>query len=86
MLKNRIVLHIGLNAKNQRVGSAVEACGRLIPFGGYVNSEWSEKRAEYWLDNGFGAFESVAYWKEHAKNDGAVRFQRVTLIGGAAWE
>ena len=84
MIKQRIVLHIALNAKGDRVGSAVSACGRLIPFGGYVNSEWSEKRAEYWLDDGFIAFESVAYWKEYAKNDGAVRFQRVMLIGGAS--
>lgn len=82
-MKTRVTVHIALNAKNQRVGSAVSASGVLIPFGGYIGDEWRNRKADYWL-SGFSAMESVAYWKSHAKSCGAVRFQRVILEGDAA--
>ena len=33
-MKTRIVVHIALNAKGERVGSAIEGAGRLLPFVG----------------------------------------------------
>ena len=83
-MKTRIVVHIALNAKNERVGSAVEAAGRLLPFGGYVNfEEWNNRKASYWIDSVFGAVASFEKWKIYTKNYNAVRFQRVTVLGEA---
>lgn len=82
-MKTRSVVHIALNAKNQRVGSAVAASGVLIPFGGHLLPHWKHYKANDWLF-GFYAMESLAYWKSHAKSCGAVRFQRVILEGETA--
>ncbi len=82
-MKTRIVMHIALNAKNQRVGSAVSASGVLIPFGGHLSPDWKHYKATDWLF-GFAAMESLAYWKSYAKSCGAVRFQRVILEGETA--
>ena len=80
-MKTRIVVHIALNAKGERVGSAVEAAGRLLPFGGHVFSTWKYQSATQWIYLKFITIESVKYWKDYAKRCGAVRFQRVTLLG-----
>ena len=81
-MKTRIVVHIALNAKGERVGSAVEAAGRVIPFGGYANFEdWHNKKTSYWIDSRFGVVDSFEDWKIYAKNKGGVNFQRVTLLG-----
>ena len=31
-MKTRIVVHVALNAKGERVLGAVESCGRILPF------------------------------------------------------
>ena len=81
-MKTRIVVHIALNAKNERVGSLVEAAGRLIPFYGFRPHLWSKRSSSEWIDMHFDALESVQFWKVHCKkSDKVVRFQRVTLIG-----
>ena len=81
-MKTRIVVHIALNAKGERVGSAVAVAGRVLPFGGYVNfEEWNNKKTSYWIDSRFGAVASFEEWKIYAKNNGGTRFQRVTLLG-----
>ena len=82
-MKTRMVVHIALNAKNERVGSLVEAAGRLIPF--YYASKLQKEAirpTSFWLYDGFYTIQSVKYWKSYCKSvKNAVRFQRVTLIG-----
>lgn len=81
-MKTRIVVHIALNAKNERIGSLVEAAGRLIPFDGFRPYIWSKRSSSEWIDMHFNALESVPFWKAHCKKSHkVVRFQRVTLIG-----
>ena len=84
-MKTRIVVHIALNAKNERVGNLVEVAGRLIPFEGYCfgNSynRWSKRVANDWIDINCITPTLKKWKKESAEFDRAVRFQRVTLIG-----
>ena len=81
-MKTRVVVHIALNAKNERVGSLVEAAGRLIPFDGFRPRIWSKQSSSEWIDMHFNTFESVPFWKAQCKKlHKVVRFQRVTLIG-----
>ena len=85
-MKTRIVVHIALNAKNERVGSLVEAAGRLIPFEGWCFTrfykEWGDRETSEWINDDYSTEPTLNKWKkEAAKFDNAVRFQRVTLIG-----
>ena len=83
-MKTRIVVHIALNAKNERVGNLVEVAGRLISFGGgsLGLSYWSERKASTWIENDWYTVGSLKKWKDYCKKASkAVRFQRVTLIG-----
>ena len=85
-MKNRIVVHIALNAENERVGTLVEVAGRLIHFFGDkdLNSAIS-KPTFRWMNAHYGTVPTVSYWKSFSKKvDQAVRFQRVMLVGGAA--
>ena len=83
-MKTRTVVHIALNAKNERVGNLVEVVGRLIPFGGgsLVLSYWTKRKASTWIENDWYTMGSLKEWKAYCKEAyKAVRFQRVTLIG-----
>ena len=85
-MKTRVVVHIALNAKNERVGNLVEAAGRLIPFEGYSLAEfsiaWRDRNSSEWVRDDYHTERSLKKWKKDAaKFDNAVRFQRVTLIG-----
>ena len=85
-MKTRTVVHIALNAKNERVGNLVEVAGRFIPFEGWCFTQrsdaWSCRSAMGWIDNDYGTESTLKKWKKDAaKFDKAVRFQRVTLIG-----
>lgn len=86
MIKQRIVVHIALNAEGERVGVLVVACGRLIPFSATsipLVKRLSKRGSEHWL--GFAVESSISRWKRTKyKLDKAVRFQRVMLIGGAS--
>ena len=59
----------------------VEVCGRLIPFCGHVFSTWKYRSATQWINLKFVTLESIVFWKKYSKRNGAVRFQRVTLLG-----
>ena len=83
-MKTRTVVHIGLNAKNERVGNLVEVAGRLIPFGGgsLGLAYWTKRKASTWIEYDWHAMGSLKKWKDYCKKASkAVRFQRVTLIG-----
>ena len=81
-MKTRIVVHIALNAKNERVGVMAAAAGKFIPFGDSTPASFKNRAASKWIEMKFGGLESVDCWKEFAKQSAnAVRFQRVTLIG-----
>lgn len=85
-MKTRIAVHIALNAKNKRVGSLVEAAGRLIPFEGWCftrfHKEWSDREASEWINDDYSTEPTLKEWKKEAtKFDNAARFQRVTLTG-----
>lgn len=93
MIKQRTVVHIALNANGVRVGALVSTCGRLISFGGKLPfwSEWSERwrnrTSSEWMKgvDSWYYTQSLRVWKKHChRSYGAVRFQRVMLIGGAA--
>lgn len=81
-MKTRIVVHIALNAKNERVSLLVSVAGQLIPFCYFAIDCLTDRTAMKWLDDNFCTVESIANWKDYIKNRyKAVRFQRVTLIG-----
>lgn len=85
-MKTRIVVHIALNAKNERVGNLVEVVGRFIPFDGWCfthrSEMWGCRAASEWINDDYSTEFSLKKWKKDAaKFDKAVRFQRVTLIG-----
>ncbi len=85
-MKTRTVVHIALNAKNERVGNLVEVVGRLIPFDGWCFTQrskiWACRATSEWINADYGTESTLKQWKKHAADfDGAVRFQRVTLIG-----
>ncbi len=89
MIKQRIVVHIALNAKGDRVGALVSVCGRLIPFScpkSLSNKEdWRERSSAKWMGAPWMTLPSLAHWKRYEREvDAAVRFQRVMLIGGEA--
>ena len=81
-----MVVHIALNAKNERVGSLVEVAGRLIAFEGWYFTKfykkWRDREVIEWINDNYCTEPTLNKWKkEAAKFDDAVRFQRVTLIG-----
>ena len=82
-MKTRIVVHIALNAKNERVGYLMCVAGMFIPFSGNSKLQKEAKRpTSFWIYDGFYVVDSVNAWKSYSKLVGkAVRFQRVTLIG-----
>ena len=81
-MKTRIVVHIALNAKNDRVNMLVSAAGQLIPFRYCAIDELTDRTAIQWIDDNFCTFEAIACWKSDVKKRyRTVRFQRVTLIG-----
>ena len=81
-MKTRIVVHIALNAKNERVSLLVSVAGQLIPIRYCTMNSLTDRTAMEWLGDNFCAFASIANWKSDVKNwYKAVRFQRVTLIG-----
>jgi len=81
-MKTRIVVHIALNAENERVGSLVEVAGRLINFDVFRPHIWSKRSSSKWIGMLFNTLESVPFWKAQCKKSHKVaRFQRVTLIG-----
>ena len=81
-MKTRIVVHIALNAKNERVGHLVCAAGMLIPFSlPTAFHKDKNKPISFWM-NSFADMPSVKHWKQYCKEvERAVRFQRVTLLG-----
>ena len=81
-MKTRAVVHIALNAKNERVGKLFCFSGRFIPFSDDDSLEKDNKTLARYTGNLFYAIHSVKYWKAYCKRvEKAVRFQRVTLIG-----
>ena len=85
-MKTRIVVHIALNAKGERVGCLVCVAGRFIPFNGWSFTErliaWEQRAVTEWMDYDYSVEESLEEWKDFLKRyNGAIRFQRVTLLG-----
>ena len=81
-MKTRIVVHIALNAKGERVGKLLCVAGRFIPFSDDDSLEKDNKNLARYTGDLFYTMQSVKYWKSYCKCvDKAVRFQRVTLIG-----
>ena len=82
-MKTRTVVHIALNAKNERVGYLMCVAGRFIPFSDNSELQKEARRpSSFWLYDGFYTVVSVKAWKSYSKSvEKAVRFQRVTLIG-----
>ena len=65
-MKTRVVVHIALNAKNERVGSLVEAAGRLIPFHGWCFTrfykEWRDREASEWINDVYSTEPTLNKW------------------------
>jgi len=83
-MKQRLVVHIALNAKGEKVGLLINVSGMFIPISAKTWDElvkrMASQRATEWL-NKFMVGESVSYWKSKRKErQNAVRFQRVTLL------
>ena len=81
-MKTRIVVHIALNAKNERVGKLFCCSGRFIPFSDNDSLEKDNKGLARYTGDLFYTMPSVKHWKDYCKLvEKAVRFQRVTLLG-----
>ena len=81
-MKTRIVVHIALNAKGERVGKLFCCAGRFIPFGDDDSLEKDNKTLARYTGKLFYTTTSVKHWKDYCKRaERAVRFQRVTLLG-----
>ena len=81
-MKTRMVVHIALNAKNERVGKLFCCAGRFIPFSDDESLEKDNKTLARYTGNLFYQMPSVKHWKDYCKIvEKAVRFQRVTLLG-----
>ena len=82
-MKTIIVVHIALNAKNERVGYLMCVAGKFIHFFDYSKlQKEARKPTSFWLYDGFYTVVSVNAWKSYSKLvEKAVRFQRITLIG-----
>jgi len=80
---NRTMVHIALNAKNERVGCLVATCGKFIPFTHYADDliDMKHRKINYWMNADWGMFDSVKEWKRFKRQASrAVRFQRVMLV------
>ena len=81
-MKTRMVVHIALNAKNERVGKLFCCAGRFIPFGDNDSLEKDNKYLARYTGDLFYTMPSLKHWKAYCKRaEKAVRFQRVTLLG-----
>ena len=81
-MKTRIVVHIALNAKGERVGKLFCCNGRFVPFADDNSLEKDSKVLSRYTGDLFYEMPSVNYWKDYCKIvEKAVRFQRVTLLG-----
>ena len=81
-MKTRIVVHIALNAKGERVGKLFCCAGRFIPFSDDDSLEKDSKVLSRYTGDLFYKMPSVNHWKDYCKRvEKAVRFQRVTLLG-----
>ena len=85
-MKTRIVVHIALNAKGERVGCLVCVAGRFIPFEGWCFDhfveDWKERSSSDWMNSDYLTEQSLKEWKKYSINyDNSSRFQRVTLLG-----
>ena len=82
-MKTRIVVHIALNAKGERVGYLMCAAGKFITFSDDSKLQKEARRpTSFWLYDGFYMVASVNAWKGYSKSvEKAVRFLRVTLVG-----
>ena len=82
-MKTRVIVHVALNAKNERVEMLVEVAGRLIPFEGMQNlNQFKGYSLQTWVDPTWATSASLKNWKSFCKKVGkAVRFQRVMLEG-----
>ena len=80
-MKTRVVVHIALNAKGERVGKLFCLDGRLVPF----SDENAPSKDLKWILRGISEFHtspSLKKWKDYCKRvERAVRFQRVILLG-----
>ena len=65
-MKTRMVVHIALNAKNELVGSLVEAAGRLIPFEGWCFTrfykEWGDRETSEWINDDYSTEPTLNKW------------------------
>ena len=81
-MKTRMVVHIALNAKNERVGYLMCVPGRFISFFDSDSLEKDNKTLARYTGDLFSTMPSVKHWKSYSKSvKKAVRFQRITLIG-----
>ena len=81
-MKTRIVVHIALNAKGERVGKLFCCAGRFIPFSDNDSLEKDSKTFSRYTGDLFYTMPSVKHWKGYCMRvEKAVRFQRVTLLG-----
>ena len=81
-MKTRVVVHIALNAKGERVGKLFCCAGRFIPFGDDDSLEKDNKTMSRHVGDLFYTMPSVTHWKKYCRDvERAVRFQRVTLLG-----
>lgn len=85
MIKHRAVVHIALNAKGERIRVLVSVGGALVSFTGDAASmifkSIKKESAMFWLED-FLRAGSLSEWKSKSKQLGAVRFQRVMVVGG----
>ena len=78
MSTKRLLVHLGLDKNNKVLFHAVEACGRLIPFcGDFSLIEYCFEKS-FWMRSGWRTTPNISSWKDHARKDGCIRFQRVT--------
>ena len=83
-MKTRIVVHIALNAKGERVNTLLHVGGQLIPFKYCSLEGMTDRTAMQWIGYKFCTFATIALWKSYVKKRyRAVRFQRVTQLGEA---
>ncbi len=84
-MKTRLLVHIALNARNERVNVLVSSGGLLAAFQWDADESvrsLNNKRHDYWRN--FAHDDSIHDWKARVKRSyGAVRFQRVFLEGEA---
>ena len=78
MSTKRLLVHLGLDKNNKVLFHAVEACGRLIPFYGDFRLSVYYFGNSCWMRLDWATTLNISSWKDHARKEGCVRFQRVT--------